>query len=1059
MKLHRFGLLASAILIASCASVERGTIGQLRHSSLELKDEPIEGGIEKAMQGYQKFLEQTPESAMTPEAIRRLADLKLEREYGALEGARGGRSTAPAAAVLPAPARPEARTPAAVAVAAGTPGAPAPVLVAGPRESQRDFEKRAAQSAPLAATERPLALPETGMDLHNAGALEAIELYKQLLAKYPHYERNDQVLYQMSRAHEELGQVDEAMTVMNRLAQDYPDSRYADEIQFRRGEYFFTRRKYRDAEAAYQAIAKAGEHSAYYELALYKLGWTFYKQDVHDEALQQFMALLDYKVKTGYDFENPKDDFERKRVEDTHRVISLSFSAEGGAEAVAAWFAKHGRRSYEVSIYGNLGEHYLEKRRYADAAQAYQAFVRQNPWHKVAPQFDMRVIEIYKQGDFPQLVIEANKNYAHRYGLKAEYWQHHDQAAYPQVMGYLKGNLKELASHYHALYQDKTLAKEKPGNFREAAHWYGEFLASFPQDSEAPGMNHQFADLLLENRDFARAAQEYERTAYGYPVHARAAGAGYAAVYAHREHLEGVAAAEKDGVRRATITSSLRFAETFPQHEKAALVMGAALDDLFGLKDYEAAVVNGRKMLAMFPQAEAPLRRGAWLVIAHSSFELARYADAEQGYAGVLALTAPEDKSREGLVESLAASIYKQGEQAVAAADFNAAAKHFLRVGEAAPTAKIRPAADYDAAEALVSIKDWERAATVLLAFRKNHPGHALQPEVTKKVAFVYQEAGKLALAAAEYERIETESRDEPTRREALQMAAELYLKANEADKALTVYRRAIAHFPQPVEGALELRHKVAGILKGRSDRDGYLKELRLIVDTDLKAGTQRTERTRYLGATAALELTEPLYAEFAAIKLTQPFDVALKKKKAALKAANTAFGKLVEYEVGDVTAAATFYIAETYFNFSDALKNSERPADIAGLEAEQYEEALDEQAYPFEEKAIQIHQKNIDFIPQGLYNAWIDKSMARLATLMPGRYAKFEESAGYIAAIDTTSYQALTELPPPPAALPAAPATSPENTDAVPAELPADTPPAIPAAAPTGFVPVAFGG
>ncbi|MCD6060939.1 MAG: hypothetical protein K0S16_1250 [Moraxellaceae bacterium] len=1053
MKLQRLGLLASAILLASCATVERGTIGQLRHETPDLRDEHVEGGIEKAMQGYQKFLEQTPESAMTPEAIRRLADLKLEREYGTLEGARpGSRLPVPAAAALPS---------ALSAPAAATTGIPAPVvLAAGGRESQREFEKRTTQSTPLAASERPLALPETGMDLHNAGALEAIQLYRQLLAKYPHYERNDQVLYQMSRAHEELGQVDEAMAVMNRLAKDYPASRYADEIQFRRGEYYFTRRKYRDAEAAYAAIAKAGEHSAYHELALYKLGWTFYKQDLHDEALRQFMALLDYKVKTGYDFEQAQDEFERKRVDDTYRVISLSFSAEGGADAVDAWFRKHGRRSYEVSIYGNLGEHYLEKRRYADAAQAYQAFVKQNPWHKVAPQFDMRVIEIYKQGDFPQLVIEANKNYAHRYGLKAEYWQHHDRTAYPQVLGYLKGNLKELASHYHALYQDKSEEKEKPAHFAEATHWYGEFLDSFPQDGEAPGMNHQFADLLLENRDFARAAQEYERTAYGYAAHPRAAAAGYAAVYAHRQQLEAVAATQKDGVRRAAIASSLRFAETFPQHEKAALVMGAALDDLYGLKDYEAAVANGRKMLAMFPQADAPLRRGAWLVIAHASFELARYADAEQGYAGVLQLTAADDKAQAALVESLAASIYKQGEQAVAAADFNAAANHFLRVGQAAPTAKIRPAADYDAAEALVSLKDWERAATVLLAFRKNHPGHALQPEVTKKVAFVYQEAGKPALAAAEYERIETETKDEPTRRAALQTAAELYLAAQEAEKALGVYRRAIAYFPLPVEGALELRHKVAGILKARSDRDGYLKELRLIVDADLKAGSGRTERTRYLGATAALELTEPLFAEFAAIKLTQPFDVALKKKKAAMKAASTAFGKLVEYEVGDVTAAATFYIAELYFDFSTALKKSERPADLAGLEAEQYEEALDEQAYPFEEKAIQIHQKNIDFIPRGLYNGWIDRSMARLAVLMPGRYAKFEESAGFIAAIDTTSYQALTELPPPP--VPAAlPPATPAGTDALPQETPAETPPAMPVPAPAapGFVPVSLGG
>ena len=61
------------------------------------------------------------------------------------------------------------------------------------------------------------------------------------------------------------------------------------------------------------------------------------------------------------------------------------------------------------------------------------------------------------------------------------------------------------------------------------------------------------------------------------------------------------------------------------------------------------------------------MRRTAWLVVAHSSFELAELPDAEQAYAQVLALTPAATMSRAGLVENLAASIYKQGEQANAA--------------------------------------------------------------------------------------------------------------------------------------------------------------------------------------------------------------------------------------------------------------------------------------------------------------------------------------------------------------------------------------------------------
>ena len=1022
--------------------MEKGTIGELKHVKLDLKDQKIEGGIEKAMQSYQKFLDETPETAMTPEAIRRLADLKLEKEYGVAESP-SRTVAARQAAKIDRPAGFDAKRQPGKAGAAASATQSAAIAKLD-NESTKDFEKRAAGTEEIksAIAAEAIATPDGAADLQNANASEAIVLYKRLLEKYPLYPRNDQVLYQMSRAYEELGEVDEAMNVMNRMVRDYPASRYTDEIQFRRGEYYFTRKKYRDAEDAYKTIVAMGESSSYYELALYKLGWSFYKQELYEDGLHRFVALLDHKVKTGYDFEHSKDEFEQKRIEDTYRVISLSFSYLGGPEAVQEYFGQYGKRSYEVNIYSNLGEYYLDKRRYADAALSYKTFVKLNPYDKVSPHFDMRVIEIYKKGGFPRLVIEGNKEFATDYGLKSAYWQHFDVNAYPDVLVYLKTTLKELANYYHALYQDKQYEKEKSQNFVEARRWYGEFLGSFPKDAEAPAMNYQLADLLLENKSYGEAAVEYERTAYDYPAHDKAAAAGYAAVYAHRENLALAGPSQQNAIKRDVIRSSLRFAETFPQHEKAALVMGAALEDIYAMKDYPLAVTTGRKMIASFPNAEQPLRRSAWLVVAHSSYELNQFKDAEEGYTNVLQLTAQDDASRAGLVDNLAASIYKQGEEANKAQDYKTAAEHFLRVGKAAPTSKIRPTADYDGATALIQLKDWDRAAEVLLSFRKNYPGHALQPEVTKKIAHVYQEAGKLALAAAEYERIETETKDEGIRREALQLAADLYTKANEQDKALVVYRRFVAYFPHPVEEAVETRNKIAEVLKARNDKAGYLAELKQIVDADANAGAERTDRTRYLGATASLVLTEPLFTQFAEIKLVQPFDKSLAKKKAAMKAANEAFGKLVKYEVGDVTAAATYYIAETYFNFSDSLKKSERPTNLSALELEQYEEAIDEQSYPFEEKAIQIHEKNIDLLKLGIYNNWIDKSFARLAMLMPGRYAKFEESSGFIAAIDTVSYAALTEPPAPPA--------QPE-----PAAVPAGTPAAA-SAATGGTVPSA---
>src|SRR4030095_4291293 len=72
-----------------------------------------------------------------------------------------------------------------------------------------------------------------------AGTLEAIALYEKLLKDYPSYENSDQVLYQMSRAYDELGRTEEAMATMERLIRANAHSVHLDELQFRRGEFSF----------------------------------------------------------------------------------------------------------------------------------------------------------------------------------------------------------------------------------------------------------------------------------------------------------------------------------------------------------------------------------------------------------------------------------------------------------------------------------------------------------------------------------------------------------------------------------------------------------------------------------------------------------------------------------------------------------------------------------------------------------------------------------------------------------------------------------------------------
>jgi len=118
-------------------------------------------------------------------------------------------------------------------------------------------------------------------------------------------------------------------------------------------------------------------------------------------------------------------------------------------------------------------------------------------------------------------------------------------------------------------------------------------------------------------------------------------------------------------------------------------------------------------------------------------------------------------------------------------------------------------------------------------------------------------------------------------------------------------------------------------------------------------------------------------------------------------------YNKLIDYEVSEVTAASTYQLAEIYFHFSRALMESERPGNLNELELEQYNLVLEEQAYPFEEKAIDVHEKNIELLSIGIYNKWIDRSIEKLALLMPARYAKSEQENTFVKSLTSSGQQA----------------------------------------------------
>jgi tetratricopeptide (TPR) repeat protein len=876
----------------------------------------------------------------------------------------------------------------------------------------------------------------------DAQGAEAIQLYASLLKSYPDYPRNDQVLYQLARAYETTGQPDKALATLDDVVRRYPRTPQMDEVQFRRGELLFSARQYRYAQDAYAYVVSKGEKSTFLTQSLYKQGWAMFKQGLNEDSLQPFSGVLDRTMLTKSQKLVPLEKLSRANREladDTLRVMAVTFSYDDDSvAAIDRFLSAHNNPAYAPIVYSRLGDLYVEKERFQDAAGVYRAFATRDPNSEFSPGLSMQAIEAYRKGGFTQLVLEGKREYVALYNYGTTFWQGRNKADYPNIAKELKVNLKDVATYFHAEAQ-KT---KKPDQYLEAARWYRTYLESFPDDPDSFGTNYLLSETLYSAGDFQNASVEFTRTAYNYPRNARSAAAAYAALGAYTKHEDTLGAAEKAEAHKLFVDASIKFGTSFPEHADSSGVLVRAAEDIFALKDLQRSIEVANLVLAHQPPADQPKRRIAYSIIGQSQYDLMNFAEAEKGFIAARELVPANDKMRGELTESIAQAVYRQAEAKQKSGDSLGAVDDFLRVSQVAGTSKIAAQAEYDAGANLITLKEWPRAIQVLERFRSNNPKSEYTADVTRKLAVAYGETGQAGQAAVEFERIASNpAESKEIQREANLQAADLYAKAGNTPKAVGMLERFVVAYPTPVADSIEARQKLADIAEKAGNLEGQRRWQREIVTADRNAGAGRTDRTQFLAAKAQLALASPARDEFRNIALVLPLKASLTKKRKAMESALAAYKNATDYRVAEVTTLATYEIAEIYRKLGLDIMKSERPKKIGADQLEEYDSLLEEQAFPFEEQAIATHETNTKRVRDAVYDEGVKKSFAALAELKPARYGKTESMGASVDAL-------VPPAPPPPPA--------PAVQDA-PIAVPAD-PNAAPAAtaAPAGAAPVA---
>lgn len=827
---------------------------------------------------------------------------------------------------------------------------------------------------------------------HDVDYDTAISLYQELLNSTDDPGQRAEAYYLLSKAYAMDGNLEQAQASLDALVSQYPNSEWALESQFRRGEMLFSDGDYEYAEQAYADVIKRGTDNEFYNQALYKRGWSHYKLGDYELAQGSFFTLLDNL--NGSSELADDTSMENKLFTDTQRVVSLAFSNLDGPDSVRNWFARNGNRDYEPAIYRSLGQVYLGQERFRDAAEAFDMFVQVYPDSTLAPEFSSLQIEAYQKGGFPTLVLPAKEKFIQHYGINSDYWGRHPDIR-EQYVSLLKGHILDLAEYHHVLAQQSG----KPADYREPARWYQEYLSTPPASEDQGKVNHRYAEVLYAAEDYATAISEFERTAYQYPDYEKGGDAAFNALVAYQKILDGNPDAEQENAwRKKKIASAQQYGQRFPAHPEVPNVLHDTAEDQLALGDVEGAVKTAGILVNRQPPPSAELMRYGWATIANGEFDLGRFKVAEMAYGKLLDMQmSPEQRSL--YREKLAVSIYRQAEQQQEQGNLDIAAATFLRVGQTVPEAAVRKNAEFDAATLFINQGRSTAAIPVLEAFRERYPDDPLTDTIPDKLAIAYEKEGNYTAAAGELQLIAAnyKSDDPELSRQALWKAAEMQDRAEQPQASIALYQQYLQEWPQPYDFRSEAQFRLVELNRktGNSERETYW--LQQLVTSYREAGNEANDRVAWLAAYASFTLAEPNFQEFKRISLSQPLKTSLAAKTDVMKKALADYQAVADIGVAEYATAANYKIGEMYRVLARDLIASERPKGLDELELEEYTMLLEDKAFPYEDQAIDILIANTNLVTDDIYDQWVKKSFGALAELIPGRYAKFEQVESYV--------------------------------------------------------------
>ena len=815
---------------------------------------------------------------------------------------------------------------------------------------------------------------------------EAISSYESILARGSYGGRLDELIYQMAKAHALTGQQDASIQRLKQLVGLYPESPLVPEARFRLAESAFAAGQYVEAETGYRQLLDSDDTREFSSKARYMLGWSQFKQgpsawnraadtfvEVLDELLPQEQSLLSVS-------ESSVD-----TIDDTFRILALMAARNRGPDTLVSWLDKGQSHPWQHLLFDRLADYYAILGDTRASVATNMAFIEYSPHHDSVPAFLLQVVDVWQAAGDHEQVRMARTRFIERYSGDADYANLNDDQ-----QGKWLSYSSRLADYHYDLgtrLADRGRVADSEPAFSQAARYY-EGMAPRVGESGRRGEALRLAgDARLQAGAFRKAVGNFRKAAYDAPGYRGAADAGWAAVSLLRGGVD-----QQYGFRpdlEALSDEANRFIDHFSADKRCSGLMVDLADRWLMAGDRERALDYASQVLAA--EVASPLERyAAWQVTGRVRQEEGDYGLAEHAWRQALALAESDqlkvvtDDQLSAVRRQLATAVYRQGEVSASLGRLEQAVGHFRRVEQVLPGSEIAIRARYDAANTLLKASKWSAAVVDLKAFRADHPQHELAAGIREKLVYAWIQLGDLNQAASELRTAADHSASPwPLRLR----AAELLNDAGNVAERNTLYRDYLATSPKAGDGSEHERLQTFRyrLIETDDDPDNWREAL---VRSELGSAWHSADTLKW-ASRSSLVLGARAAAVFASISLSQPLEQSLNRKQKALESARQRFLDAEALGGDRVLSESLFRRAELYRVLARDLMASAVPANLNELEAMQYQMLLEEEAYPFEERAIQLHTENHQRISSEGYDAWIGRSLGVLAELHPGRYER----------------------------------------------------------------------